>query len=449
MIFVSERDSLETLHIALRFNDNTEPKVRVFSMAEVFDTSTFGGVRMEDSGCIAGDYLIYVSTKEPAEQRRQPWTAIYRTNLKTGETDRLMPKGQADLSPAVSPSGKKIAVASFKGKDGNWNGEIEDRKTNIFGMGVDEPFKRKMVVRNGGWPTWGSDDIIFFHRKQPSTPPQWRSQLFTRDQISKMSTLKKTNIGGSKHIGYHRCKSKLKVPTSGDDVQRKFYELESLDRSVGLFRVSGVFPTFSIKTAPNLHSSTTSSRPFWNQNPAIDILYVCVGPSFSPDKELAISAIPVISKGEYGDGDGITRLTEGHWTDTHCQWSPNSDWIVFSSTHDKPIEAPTKDKELDRGYFEIYLVTANDPSVAVRVTGSGNDLAGHVNHPFFCPDEKSIVVTADLAAVSADPISLPLFLHSVNIFTVDIDPTDIKKNKDVKEFKRITHSRYERANNWQ
>ena len=99
MIFVSERGSLETLHIALRFNDDTEPKVEVFSLAKVFDTSTFGGSRMEDSGCIAGDYLVYVSTKEPAPRRRQPWTAVYRTNLMTGETDRLTPPGSLTSTP--------------------------------------------------------------------------------------------------------------------------------------------------------------------------------------------------------------------------------------------------------------------------------------------------------------------------------------------------------------
>lgn len=58
-------------------------------------------------------------------------------------------------------------------------------------------------------------------------------------------------------------------------------------------------------------------------------------------------------------------------------------------------------------------------------------------------------VTADLAAVSVDPISLPLFLHSVrpygDIIIIDIDSNNINKNKNVKNFKRITHSRYENS----
>ncbi|KAL5583452.1 hypothetical protein UlMin_015894 [Ulmus minor] len=163
--------------------------------------------------------------------------------------------------------------------------------------------------------------------------------------------------------------------------------------------------------------------------------------------------------GDYSGGK-ITRLTQGAWTDTHCQWSPREDWIVFSSTRDKPEGAPEKDNGLDPGYFSVFLVNvnkqdvvkrvmANDPSVVIRVLRSGSDVAGHVNHPFFSPDGRSIVVTADLTGVSIDPISLPLFEHSVrpygDIFTVVIDLNDINKNKDLKEFKRIAHRRYENS----
>lgn len=56
-------------------------------------------------------------------------------------------------------------MASFQGKDGGWNGEIEDLQTNIYVMDVNNPSDRQLVVINGGWPTWGSDDVLFFHRK--------------------------------------------------------------------------------------------------------------------------------------------------------------------------------------------------------------------------------------------------------------------------------------------
>ena len=68
------------------------------------------------------------------------------------------------MNPSVSPDGTKLAVASFEGKDGGWCGEIEDLQTNIIVINLDDPSERKMVVRDGGWPTWGSNDTLFFHR---------------------------------------------------------------------------------------------------------------------------------------------------------------------------------------------------------------------------------------------------------------------------------------------
>ena len=238
----------------------------------------------------------------------------------------------------------------------------------------------------------------------------------------------------------------------------------------------------------------------WNQNPDMDTLYVCVGPSFSAAKPLEIYAISNVSgpptsrkvqrltnggfnnafpssnaqgnkfvfrstrdggrekfhknlyimedaeDGEFGQGT-VTRLTNGEWTDTHCSWSPKGDWIVFSSTREKPVSAPEK-AFLDAGFFAVYLVKASDPTVVVRVVQSSATLEGHINHPVFSPDMKSIVFASDLAAVSNEPISMPIFLHSVrpygDILAVDLrDTDDITKNKDIEEFHRITHSRYE------
>lgn len=319
-------------------------------------------------------------------------------------------------------------------------------------------------------------------------------------------------------IGYHRARSDLLK--HGDDVPRNFHKLESPVKEVGLFRVSGVFPTISkdgsklafvdnefkalwvadsqgLRIVYETKGPDSLFGPMWNQNAEKDILYVCVGPSFAAGKPLEICAIPNISSGarqrrqltmgkfnnafpssspdgkrfvfrstrdggekkyknlyimedqevgEYGDGT-VTRLTNGPWVDTHCQWSPNGDWIAFSSTRDKPAGAPESDNGLDPGFYAVFLVRASDPTVVIRVLKSGNDVGGHVNHPVFSPDGLSIAVTSDLAAVTCEPISLPLFLHSVrpygDIFVIDIDKTDITKNKDVKKFHRVTHSKYE------
>ncbi|KAI3966813.1 hypothetical protein MKX01_006750 [Papaver californicum] len=598
IVFVSERNRLELLHIALRIQ--SPPKVEVYLLAEIFGiTDDFNKVCLEDSGCFTDNHLIYVSTKEPAKERRQPWTAVYQTNLQTGVTNRLTPPETADLSPSVSPSRKMIAVASYQGKEGGWEGEIEDLKTNIYVMDVESPHTRRMVVMNGGWPTWGSDNVIFFHRKddpivhEPGvkfpkdvfwgvyrvdisngvvkrvtspmidgfTPTaidanrvavvtvreeskglgaarnvdQFRqieifdSETGNSTKITQNTTSSKADhfnpflIDGGKLIGYHRGRSdKLSFDKA---VERPFQTLDSSLPDVGLFRVSGVFPTISkdgnrlafvdnefkavwVADSKGLHIAYEEEgpdklfSPVWNQRE--DTLYVCVGPSFNMKMNVNIHAITNVSKyrrqgyaltDQYNnafpssspDGkklvyrstgkDGFKnlyimedskrgvvngreprRLTDGKWTDTHCQWSPKGDWIVFSSTRDKPVGAPATDQGLDPGYFAVFLVKWDDPKVLVRVMTSGSNISGHVNHPCFSPDGRSIVVTADLAGVSVDPISLPLFEHSVrsygDIFSIDLPEDHLVKYqdgkykddehiRDVKQFTRITHSRYE------
>ncbi|KAJ4754118.1 DPP6 N-terminal domain-like protein [Rhynchospora pubera] len=597
LIFVSERaNNLETLHIALCFGANPH-QVKVFSLADIYGTDAFNDVRMEDSGCIGGGYevgshtidhsLVYVSTKEPVQERRCPWTVVYKTNLRTGETERLTPPGTFDLSPSVSPSGKKIAVASFQGKA--WDGEIEDLQTDIYVMNVERSpsgLGRRRVIVNGGWPTWGSENVLFFHRKEyygtkqdnstawrvfrfdittdeliPVTPKEFDAitpAAINKDKVAVATIRKKSKftdvrveaqyrhieifdttapgasvqitqkirpkadhfnpfvIDGGKCIGYHR--SDMSRSQNISNMERYFHKIQSPFQDTGLFRVSGVFPTISkdgsklafvdnefkavwladkkgLRIVYEKEGPDSIHSPVWNQNPDKDILYVCMGVPFKADQPLQICAIPDVSsengqrrrltKGRFNnafpstDRDGerlvfrsirekdkryknlyimekadvgeyggkIKRLTNGSWTDTHCQWSPTGDWVVFSSTRDKPEDAPETDNGLDPGYFAVFLVNVNDPSVVVRVIRSAYHIAGHVNHPVFSPDGRSIAVTADLAAVSADPMSLPLFLHSVrpygDVFTVDIDPEDINKNKDVKKFHRITHSRYE------
>ncbi|TVU00608.1 hypothetical protein EJB05_53943, partial [Eragrostis curvula] len=618
LVFVSEReDGLETLHVALRFNG----EVNVVSLADIYGADAFGGMRMEDSACFGGGFapeadhsIIYVSTKKQVEKRRAPWTVVYRTSLRTGETERLTPEGQYDLSPAVSPSGKRVAVANFRWN--RWTGEIEHLKTDIVVMNVDRKaqggkLNRKRLIKDGGWPSWGSDNVIFFHRgiemQDPSSgkvTTTWRvfrydlnteqTEAVTPEDINAMTpaaisetkvvvaTIRRRtnqmseqrevaqyrhieifdfanpnqqavkitqNIGpkadyynpfvldGGNSIGYHRTRTEdiIKKQDGKSDVPRTFSKLQSPHNDVAQFRVSGVFPTFStdgsklafvdnefkavwladkqgLRVVWERSKTNTVFSTVWNQNPEKDILYVCVGPPFSASSPMEIYAIFNVSgssggrpevrrltDGGYNNafpssnpegtkivfrstrdhmhgttdgtrhknlyimqdahagetvGDGsVTRLTDGEWTDTQCQWSPRGDWIVFSSTRDKPANAPLLDHGVDIGYFAVYLVMAADPNVVVRVVTSAapsagpGSVAGHVNHPVFSPDGRSIAFTADLSAVSAEPISMPTFLHSVrpygDIFSVDIDRDNIQKNKDIKKFHRLTHSRYE------
>uniref|UniRef100_A0A0D3FJL4 Uncharacterized protein n=1 Tax=Oryza barthii TaxID=65489 RepID=A0A0D3FJL4_9ORYZ len=537
LVFVSERDSgLETLHVALRFDGGKQ--VKVFGLADIFGAGgDFSGVRMEDSGCFGGGYrergravdhtLVYVSTREPVAARRSPWTVVYGTNLRTGETARLTPRGTFDLSPAVSPSGKRVAVASWQGKPGLWDGEIEDLRTDIYVMNVHKPplGRTGPVVKNAGWPTWGSDDVIFFHRRVGTTWGVFRFSMSTgeeervtpeefdavtpaaisetkvavatirrKSQFSDVrveeqyrhieifdvaspeqpvkitqKTRPKTDhfnpfvLDGGSRIGYHRCKSEQLHQNNGgggSSVANNFHKLQSPHKDVGLFRVSGVCPTISKdgsklafvdnefkavwladshglrvvyeKKGPNSVFSTA-----WNQNTALDTLYVCVGPSFSADKPLQIYAIHDVSA---LGGRQQRRLTAGASNNAFPSSSPDGGRLVFRSTRDGGGGG--------RRHKNLYVM--EDAAVGEFGTGKVTRLtSGAWTDTRLQLPGRAEHRGADLAAVSADPISLPLFLHSVrpygDIFTVDIDPDDISKNRDVRAFHRVTHSRYENS----
>lgn len=89
--------------------------------------------------------------------------------------------------------------------------------------------------------------------------------------------------------------------------------------------------------------------------------------------------------------DTLRRLTNARGYDAEASYSPDGQWIVFSSTRDaydrtlSPAEA--KQLETDPSYFgEIYIMRA-DGSEPKRLT----NVPGYDGGPFFSPDGRRIV----------------------------------------------------------
>ncbi|KAM0070703.1 putative transcription factor WD40-like family [Helianthus debilis subsp. tardiflorus] len=124
-------------------------------------------------------------------------------------------------------------------------------------------------------------------------------------------------------------------------------------------------------------------------------------------------------EGEKGD---LTQLTNGPWSDTLCNWSPDGGWIVFASDRHNP----------GSGSFWLYIIHPNGTGLR-HLIHSGS--AGRTNHPWFSPDGKHIVFTSDYAAVSAEPMSNPHHYQPYGeIFTMKLDGSELT---------RLTHNSFE------
>lgn len=115
-----------------------------------------------------GRRIAFSSTREPATEPGRAWNAVYVMSADGGAAKRLTPADAADFSPAWSPSGDLIAVASGDGQTG---------QADLVVMGPDGS-DRRQVIANGGWPTFTSDGrALFFHSKREGKWGVWRVDL--------------------------------------------------------------------------------------------------------------------------------------------------------------------------------------------------------------------------------------------------------------------------------
>ncbi|KAF7829809.1 TolB protein [Senna tora] len=289
----------------------------------------------------------------------------------------------------------------------------------------------------------------------------------------------------STHVGYHKCRGEPKGDESGqyilENVRSPIPGL-SLFRFLGMFPVfspsgdriayikseGGSDKTWVINTDGSNRRMVYDKKGFstaWDPvRPGI--IYTSTGPSFAPESaKVDVVAIDIDSDEEdnhkvltldgknnafpspspdgkwvvfrsgrsgyknlyimdavEGEKAGLQRLTEGPWTDTMCTWSPDGDWILYSS-----------DREQAGGrVFDVYLIHPNGTGLRKLMP---EWRGGRTNHAYFSPDGKSVTFTSDYSGISAEPISVPhQFQPYGEIFTINIDGTGLK---------RLTHDAYE------
>ncbi|KAB2093157.1 hypothetical protein ES319_A02G077700v1 [Gossypium barbadense] len=285
----------------------------------------------------------------------------------------------------------------------------------------------------------------------------------------------------SARVGYHKCRGES---NGAKATQLLLENVKSPVRNLSLFRMYGSFPSFSPagdriayvdfpgvyvvnRDGSNLRQVfhlnafgsawdpvrkgivyTSAGPEFSSVSTEVDIVSINVDdveqsnykrltidgknnafPSPSPDgKRIVFRSGRSGHKNLYimdaieGETSWIERLTDGPWTDTMCNWSPDGDLIAFSSDRHNP----------GSGSFELYMVHPNGTGLR-RLLRSGS--SGRVNHPSFRPDGKLLVFTTDYGGISAEPISNPHHYQPYGeIFTMKLDGSDLK---------RLTHNSYE------
>ncbi|EOA37564.1 hypothetical protein CARUB_v10011878mg [Capsella rubella] len=394
--------------------------------------------------CWVDDSTLYFHRRSEEDG----WISVYRAVLPengplTTESvtiRRVTPPGVHAFTPATSPNNHKfIAVATRRPGSDYRHVELFDLKRNEF-----IELTRLVAPES--------------HHLNPFLSPD------------------------STRVGYHSCRGEA----NGRRSPLLFLEnIQSTTKDLSLFRIDGSFPSFSpggdriayvrmpgvfvvkpdgsgrrevyngmaFSTAwdpvrPGIVYSS-SGPTFATERTSVDIISIDVDaadksssvrrlttngknnafPWPSPDGKLIVFRSGrtghknlYIMDAEKGERGGLWRLTEGAWTDTMCNWSPDGEWIAFASDRENP----------GSGSFELFLIHPNGTGLKKLIqSGTG----GRTNHPVFSPDSKSLVFTSDYAGISAEPISNPHHFQPYgDIFTVKLDGSNLR---------RLTHNSYE------
>ncbi|KAH0776029.1 hypothetical protein KY290_007440 [Solanum tuberosum] len=310
-----------------------------------------GRVSMKDKPSLSGELLIYVSTHEDSGVPRTSWAAVYSTHLGSGLTRRLTPKGVADFSPAVSPSGVWTAVASYGEK--GWSGEVQELATDIYVFMTRDGSGRVKVVEHGGWPTWADEYTLYFHRRcDDGWWSVFKAVLPKSGELSvdSISTQRVTPLGlhvftpasspANKNliaVATRRAGSEYRHIELFDVVSKKFTEITrpvsphahhlnpffSPDSSwVGYHKCRG--------SGNGRGSDTLLLEHLRNPIPGISLFRIDGSfPSFSPNGDrIAYVRLPGLYVVNY-DGSGLRRISSR--TAFSTAWDPKRKGVIYTS----------------------------------------------------------------------------------------------------------------------
>jgi Tol biopolymer transport system component len=238
---------------------------------------------------------------------------------------------------------------------------------------------RRLTVegRRAGEGYWSPDGkkLVFQSEREPGNPFY---QIYTLDLTTGETTRISPGYGKTTCSFFRPGTNEIEFASTHHDPKSKQYQQEELD-----FRASGKQRRYS-----------------WDYDPEFDIYTYKPGPT--------PSAPPT-----------YTRLTNARGYDAEGSYSPDGQWVAFTSMRDaynRTLSAEEeKQLEVDPSYFaEIYIMRA-DGSGQKRLT----NVPGYDGGPFFSPDGKRIIWRRfDTTGLIA------------NVFTMNPDGTDLRQITD-------------------
>jgi Tol biopolymer transport system component len=349
-----------------------------------------------------GRRIAFSSTRQAADIPGRAWNAVYVMELESsggGNSRRVTPEGVADYSPAWSPTGDLIAVASGSGEAGG---------TDLFVMAPDGTGRRR-VITNGGWPAFGPDgQSLYFHSKRDGKWGVWYCRIdgsgLERITPSEVEAYTPSVSGDGKRLVAAIDRSGTRQIVLIDLETRRLTDLTAA-------RTDHWNPAIAPDGQSVVYHMTSPDTPlpnveFWGTPPGTQLRMLRLAgafPAFAPDGRRIALTGGSFARLDVMNVDGSVRKTLYNGQTRalfSVSWAHRGERIAFC--HGPVFQGPG-------GQVEIATIRPDGTGLTDVTHDPGND-----GFPAFSPDGDAIVFRSGRGG-------------SKNLYIMDADGTNVRR----------------------
>jgi Tol biopolymer transport system component len=352
-----------------------------------------------------GRRLAFSSTREPADTPGKSWNAVYVLDLDDPQARprRLTPPGVSDYSPAWSPRGDRIAVASASRP-----GQAPD----LYVMAPDGG-DRRLAIENGGWPAFAPDGrSLYFHglREPKGKWGIYRGHL----DGTELERITPADVDAYTPSISADGKRLAAAVGRGESSQRQIVVIDLDSRSLTTLTDAATDhwnPTIAPDGRSVVYHQATPEAPAPNVEPwgapsdtELKLLRLAGAfPAFSPDGRRVALTGGSFARLDVMNVDGTGRKTLHSGSSRalfSVSWAHHGDRIAFS--HGPVFQGPG-------GQVEIATIHPDGSGLEDITHDPGND-----GFPAFAPDGRSLVFRSGRGG-------------SKNLFLMDADGANVRR----------------------